>query len=254
MHKNEEIVKVLESIGLSKNETEIYLDLLINGKSSANDISKRTSIHRTNVYDILENLSRKGIADKIIENEKNFYYPSPPKELLDSLKQTQDEFEKILPQLESIQNQKVEERKVYVSEGLTSVKNILMDLLAENQPIYIYGMPKEVMGLLGNFIDDFHTQRISKGIIFKGIYNQSAMKRIKELNCMALTEARYFPSTYDSKISTTICGNKVILQFWDLPTSAVVIENDSIAKSYKNFFDILWNEAIALNNVLETME
>jgi len=252
MHKNEEIAKVLESIGLSKNETEIYLDLLINGKSSANDISKRTSIHRTNVYDILENLSRKGIADKIIENDKNFFYPAPPKDLLDSLKQTQNVFEKILPELESMQTQKVEERKVSVSEGLTSVKNIILSLLINKSPIYVYGMPKEVMGILGSFIDDFHKERISQGIIFKGIYNQSAMKTIKDLNCMTLTEARYFPSTYDSKISTTICGNKVILQFWELPTSAVVIENESIAKTYKNFFDILWNEAISLSH--ETLE
>tara|TARA_Y100000296_G_scaffold84834_1_gene119224 strand:+ start:10164 stop:10352 length:189 start_codon:yes stop_codon:yes gene_type:complete len=57
------VIGVLESIGFSKNEISIYLDLIRIGKSFAGDISKRTEIHRSNTYDILEKLLEKGIVD-----------------------------------------------------------------------------------------------------------------------------------------------------------------------------------------------
>jgi len=50
---DELIMKAFESVGIPKMQTKVYLDLLKNKESSATQISKRTKMHRANVYDTL---------------------------------------------------------------------------------------------------------------------------------------------------------------------------------------------------------
>lgn len=236
------IINILKSIGLSKNESVIYLDLIRVGKSSVIDISKRTGIHRSNTYDILSELLKNGIVDKSTENDKRFFYPVNPNVLLDYHKQKEKELAEIIPKIEEMQNRIVEERKVTLSEGMNSVKNIISSMLDSEEPIYAYGTPKESLDILGGFLDDFHKQRIKKKIPLQRIHGAHSLNRIRELNKMKYTEARYLPS-YKSKISTHICDNKVVIIIWDRIMSAITIENKEIAEAYKNNFQMLWNEA-----------
>tara|TARA_Y100000034_G_scaffold89023_1_gene106982 strand:+ start:5841 stop:6584 length:744 start_codon:yes stop_codon:yes gene_type:complete len=237
------VIDVLESVGLNKNEILVYLDLIRIGKSSVGDISKRTKIHRSNTYDILEKLVKKGIVDQIIDNEKKVFYPKEPRDLLNYLKQKEGELKKIIPEIENIQNKPKEERKVSITEGLNSVKNIILHFLDSSEGIDVYGTPKETVDLLGGFIPEFHKLRIKKKIPMRHIFGVDSLKRIRELNEMEYTKARYFPSSYSSKISTNICCDKVVLILWDIPVSAIVIENKQVAETYKNYFEILWESA-----------
>jgi len=85
--------------------------------------------------------------------------------------------------------------------------------------------------------------RIKKKIPLKHILGADSLKRVRELNEMEFTEARYLPSSYNSRISTNICGNKVVLILWDAPISAIVIESKDVANTYYNYFEILWESA-----------
>lgn len=242
MHENK-IIEVLESIGLHKNEIIIYLDLIRVGSSSAHDIATRTKIHRPNVYDTLERLVKKGIVTQSIENNRKVFYPVNPKNLLNYLKQKEYDLKKVIPEIEKIHTIPQEQRRVTMSEGIRSVRNILDSFLETNEPIYVYGIPKKATEEIGGFINDFHKRRIQKKILMKHIYNQNALKRIKELNSMEHTEARYLPSMYDTKITTNICNNRVVLIFWEDPICVITIENPAIANAYRKYFDIFWEEA-----------
>jgi sugar-specific transcriptional regulator TrmB len=237
------ITETLESIGLHKNEIMVYLDLIGVGRSSAHEISHRTKIHRPNVYDILDKLVKKGIVTQSIENNVKIFYPVSPQNLLNYLKQKEFELKKIIPEIEKIHSRPIEKRRVTMSEGIRSIRNILNDFLEIGEPIYVYGIPKSAIEELGGFINDFHKRRIKKGIMMKHIYNKTALKRIKELNKIDYTEARYLPSFYDTRITTNICGNKVVLFFWEEPACAITIENSAIANAYRRYFEIIWEEA-----------
>lgn len=241
--EEDSIIKTLESAGLTKNEAIVYMDLVRTGKSSALEISKRTGLHRSNTYDFLESLLKKGVVDLSIENEKKFFYPINPKDLLDYHKQKGDELKNIIPKLEEIQNKPQEDRKVTLSEGINSVKSIIMNQLECKEPIYVYGSSKEPLEVLGGgFLEEFHKQRIKRKILLKRIHSIGSIKRAKELNSLEYTEARYLPLS-SSKISINICGNKVSIFVWDMPVSAIVIESKAIAESYRNNFELLWSEA-----------
>jgi len=237
------IFSILESIGFNKNEIKVYLNLIQSGKSGVIDISKRTGIHRSNTYDILNKLLEKGIVDQSIENDKKFFYPVDPQDLYDYLKQKEKKLAEIIPEIEKIQNLPYEQRRVTISEGLNSAKNIISHLLDFKEPIYALGASKEFLELIEGFFEEFHRQRIKRKIVLKSILEIDAMKYIKRLNQMDYTEARYLPSN-SSKTLTYICKDKVIILIWENSVSVITIENTSTSESYKNYFNILWEEAL----------
>ena len=58
---------VLQKLGIAGNEAKIYLILLRSGVSSAGDITKKSGIHRSNVYDALERLKEKGLINFVMK-------------------------------------------------------------------------------------------------------------------------------------------------------------------------------------------
>ncbi len=239
----QKIQETLESIGMNKNEILIYLDLIKAGSSSAHDISSSTKIHRPNVYDTLDKMIKKGIVTSSIEDGKKIFYPIEPNNLFEYLKQKEYDLKEIIPEIEKFKAIAKQERKVEMAEGIRAFRILLNDLLEKGSDIYVYGIPKDVPDMIGGFLTDFHQKRMQKGIIMKHIYNKDAEKRVKYLNEMPYTEARYLPSAYNSTSSTLVCGNVVMLLFWDEPMFIVTIQNESIANAYKKYFEILWEEA-----------
>ena len=73
-----QINDILRSIGLNKNEVKIFLDLIKKNSSSALEISKRTEIHRSNVYDSLRVLMEKGFVGELTGNKKKIFQALDP--------------------------------------------------------------------------------------------------------------------------------------------------------------------------------
>ena len=59
---DEDVLKAFESVGIPRTQTVVYLDLLKNKESSATEISKRTKMHRANVYDTLTKLKERNLV------------------------------------------------------------------------------------------------------------------------------------------------------------------------------------------------
>ena len=79
--------QVLESLGLSKNESSVYLSLIELGSSTATEIAKHCKVHRTNIYDALKGLIKKGVAAHITKNGTKYYEAADPENLYSILKE-----------------------------------------------------------------------------------------------------------------------------------------------------------------------
>jgi len=76
------------------------------------------------------------------------------------------------------------------------------------------------------------------------IYNSDAKERIKYLNSLNHTEARVLPGVkYDSFTTTFVCGDKVIMVFWEEEPMVLEIEDGNLAESYRQYFNIIWKKA-----------
>jgi sugar-specific transcriptional regulator TrmB len=242
---NERATEVLESIGLNKNETSIYLDLVGYPLSGALDISKRTGIHRSNVYDSLRSLIEKGLVKKEILQKKSVFEAVPPSKIKEYFRQKQQELEVILPELKRIPYENNDnENRISITEGKFALREAATELLEFNSPILTYGASKENVEAFGEgFLKEFHKKRVKKGIPMKHIYNADTIDRINFLNSLPLTEARFLNNNYSTNVCTTICGDEVLLFIFGKSIVIITIRNKQIADTYLRYFELLWRAA-----------
>ncbi|MBW3022926.1 helix-turn-helix domain-containing protein [Candidatus Woesearchaeota archaeon] len=235
--------EVLSDLGFSKNEIAAYLTLLDLGSATSWEIAKKAKLHRTNIYDAIDRLVKKGVVSYIDKGGKKYYEVLDPNLLVNIVKEKEFSLQKIIPELVLAKKMSGQESGACIFEGVQAFQKILMGWLRFEEPIIAYGIPKNAPEMMKYFMPHFHEVRIEKKIPMKHIYNHNAQERIKFLNNMSFTEAKFLPQQYHSTVSTNVCGNEVVLVLW-LDTPLVIqIRNQQIADSYKSYFEVLWKGA-----------
>lgn len=234
--------EVLHELGLSINETKVYVALLTLGATTAGKIAENCKLYRTNVYEALERLEEKGLVSHILQGDIKFFEAADPKALSRLLEEKKAKLDDVIPQL-VLAKQFGKKASAQVYEGTRAFKLALYNLLNYNQPIYIYGLPKQAPEMVKNFIDLFHKTRISRKIVMKHIYNENAKERIKYLNSLKYTEAKYLPSQFNTPVSTLTCGNEIQIIHWIEPLTFIRIENPALAETYRQYFEVLYSSA-----------
>lgn len=80
-----DILNHLQEIGLSKREAEVYLALLQKNEFTAPEIAKISTITRTKVYEILQNLVKKGLCNESFKDAMKVYRGVEPKIAINNL-------------------------------------------------------------------------------------------------------------------------------------------------------------------------
>jgi sugar-specific transcriptional regulator TrmB len=243
---DELIIKAFESIGIPKMQTTVYLDLLKNKESTATQISKRTRMHRANVYDTLTKLKERNLV-YLSTKEGKQVFAALPTDLI--LNQEKDRLENLKTALDYIKTTYVSGQtpKVYTLEGLNAVKSILFSLLEKKSEIWIYGLAENenVINVLNDrLMNSFHLERIKRHIELKLLFYKFPHEEIKTLSNLKFTEARLLPKTQQSKtsqITQIVCNGSVYITLWIHPIYTIIIENDAIAKEYLDLYNLLWN-------------
>jgi len=236
--------KVLEEVGLSKNESKIYLALLELGSVTVTQIADKTKLHRSNVYDALERLISKGIVTYIYVNDVKHYQATEPENLLNLVKEKELHLTQIIPELKLLHGLSKTKPRAQIFEGMPAFKLACYELLKYGKPLYMIGIPKDVPYRVRHWIDNFHRERIKRKIEFIHIYNHGAKERIKYLNTLPYTKARCLPEKYDSPVSILSCGEDVLIVMWDVePLLFVRVHNPNFSKSFSKWFNLMWELA-----------
>jgi len=235
----EETLKILESIGLSKNEAKVYLTLIKTGPTTATQIAEESKLHRPNVYDSIKSLIEKGIVSHILEEGVKKFKAAEPSTLKSIVKQQEMDLQKIMPQLELEQHlSKKKESLAEVHHSLKAFRTCFFNLLEYNKTIYAFGVPKIVPQIVAPFIDIFHKERIKKKITMLHIYNEDARERIEYLNSLPFTGAAYLPEQFNSPVSTITGGPEVLIVRWQ-PVMFIRIVDDGLAQAYQRYCEKL---------------
>ena len=235
----------LIQIGLTKNETDVYLCLLQLEEALAGEIAKKTGISRTYIYDTVEKLIQKGLVSYVIRNGKRYYRAASPKKIIDYLKDQEAKINIILPQLLALHKPLTKKPIIEVYDGPEGMKNIYTIMFRTKPKNWCLlgssGKAEEVVG--HDFLDIMESRRSKLGINFKCLMNptRKARKRGKELSKFPLTEVRYLIQEYVSPVSTYLFGDYTSLMLWmkEKPL-AVLIHDKDITNSFKEHFKLLW--------------
>ncbi|MCC7574094.1 ArsR family transcriptional regulator [Candidatus Woesearchaeota archaeon] len=233
--------EILTDIGMTNNETKTYLSLLELGSTTVTNISEKTKLHRTNVYDTLKKLTNKGIVSYMKQDNITFYEASDPNILIRIIKEKEENLKKIIPQL--ILTKKLAENtsEITLIKGINSFIDKLFELLNHEEEILVLGMPEKAIKLLGARIFPFHKTRIQKNIPLKQIYSKELEKKIKKINDEK-TKTKICENQ-DFNVSTIICNKEILITEWTKEITTLRIQNESITNNYKAQFQVLWKNS-----------
>jgi sugar-specific transcriptional regulator TrmB len=227
-------------------QTLVYLDLLKNKESTATQISKRTKMHRANVYDTLTKLKERNLV-YLSNKEGKQVFAALSTDLL--INEEKDKLENLKSAINYIKTTYISGQtpKVYSLEGLNAVKSLLFSILEKKSEVWIYGLAENenIINVLNDrLMHSFHIERIKKHIELKLLFYKFPHEEIKTLSNLKFTQARLLPKTQQSKnsqITQIVCDGLVYITLWIDPIHTIVIENELIAKEYIDFYNILWN-------------
>ena len=131
-------LETLEQIGLSPNETKIYLALLDLKKASIDQISRKAQVHRRNAYDALKRLLEKGLAYQVLPKKILTYAPVHPDKLKELLNEKVKDLQDSLPSLTAKYETNIPKQSIYVYKGLGGLKNYIK-LILKVKPATLYG-------------------------------------------------------------------------------------------------------------------
>ena len=236
--------KILQEVGLSQKEIEIYLTLLRAENLTASKIAEKTGIYRPNVYDNLESLIEKGLVSFVISDRVKHFRAEKPEKLEEYLLEKHETLHKIIPELNQMIAQKTDETSVTVHRGKHVLRTVLtnnLNLLKKHGGIH-YAMNVDDARYVENEPIYFH--QFIKLIEESGINERMISPLGSKFFAGGKTsEYKFIPEEFFSPISTHIAYDTVSIITWSHPLYAVVIKNKEVANSYTKHFNLLWKIA-----------
>lgn len=233
--------EILKELGLTNNETEVYLTLLSKGSISVNEIAERSGLHRQAVYDALDRLLEKGFVSFVIKNNKKYFQGINPEKILEYLKQKEEKFKSVLPDLIGLTKLPREDTFVEVFKGNRIVRTVYGDITKEFQ--------KRQGEVLISGVDERRFVEEDKIALYQHL------KKLQKLKCRerilvregdtyfmegSQTEYRWIPKESFNPTPIYVYGNKLAIIIWGNPSYAIIIENKNLADSYRKQFNLLW--------------
>src|SRR3989338_6189543 len=108
---------IFERIGLTKNQAIVYVSLLKLGSSKVQNIIKESGLHRSRVYDCLENLEQLGFVSFVVKDFKKYFQAVKPDKLLDYLDEQKEAIKQLIPYLKKLEGMQKEEINASIYKG-----------------------------------------------------------------------------------------------------------------------------------------
>lgn len=236
--------KELEKIGLSKKEAKVYLACLELNEATIGQISKKSGIKRTTVYDIVESLKAKGLISSSTKNKRLSYYAENPQKIDRSLDEKKKILGNIMPELLSIANTIDKKPKIRYFEGSKGMKEVMRDTLNYPDQEILAWFPDKTTYEVGDefFYGEYIPKRLKKKIWVRAIApNSDAMKKLALADKQELRQTRIISKEkFDTSVTIELYGNYKILILGFEEEIAIIIESKKIYTTLKSIFEIMW--------------
>ena len=239
--------ELLMKAGLGQREVKVYATLLSDGEMMASAIAKKTGLIRTNAYDVLNSLIKKGIISYVIRNGRKYFKAALPEKLIDyienqkkELQEIEDEISCILKELKPV-NLDSERPSIEIYEGREGMKTILAMSVRESLKT-----KKEILGIsvqqqkCRELSGAYHIRWYKDREKYK-INSRYLMSSEEKLISVKFTKFKTLPKEAKNPNEVFIFGDYTT-QFFFIGGlfTAIVIKNTEITNRYRDYFDFLW--------------
>lgn len=240
-----ELVKKLETLGLSGKEAEVYLALLQLGQVGSSKIITATSLHGQFVYQALEVLEIKGLVQHVIKNGRKKFSAKSPETILTLLEEQKRMAEGVIRDIKK-QLIVTPQQTFIVFQGEESWRAHEFDLLARAENgstlLVIGGEGDHFSPLMGEGdLRMYENTRYKKNISIKYIGSESQRSELQKQKVnRRLFGYKILPGLFTGIVNTNIWEDAVNINMFGNPVTSAEMKNSQVAESYKGFFETLW--------------
>ena len=241
-------MKILEEIGLTKKESEVYLTLLRLGNSPISKLLESTGSHPQVIYRVIDALEKKKLIIVTIQKNRKYVRAEDPRTLEAIEKKKLEDLRAALPELTLLQKTPAD-ALIRISRGNDAVRRLRMRGISELEKGGVYlvigasgNRYYEVMG--SEFLKEFEKKRVKKRITMKLIAFKSQKEMIEKQNTIPqFVNFRYLSEEFSVFSSTNIFNDTVAILIWSKDPIVITIESNEVAESYRQYFVSLWKHA-----------
>jgi len=242
-------IKILEKLGLTKNESKVYLTLLKLGITTTGPIMEELGISSSRTYASLQELIKKGLVAYSIKNNVKYYKSESPNYLLRIEKELKEKLIPLVKELRNIEKQEKPKEYSFVYEslhGYTQAFDIILKECSSKEGLLTIGFkaPEKGFETLRTFFKKMdrerHNKKIPMRILFDATMKETSGKDREE---EPYTEVKYLPKGYITPTAMSIFKDYVYIWVWKDTPSIFVIKNKQVSESFKNYFELLWKIA-----------
>jgi len=238
------ISKELEKQGLDPKKTKVYLVILELGRATIIEISKKTKIKRTTVYDIVLDLMRLGYVAEARNGKRRLFIAEDPMVLFNKSEQQLLEFKNIIPILSAIHSQAVPKPTIRFYDGTLGVRTIMEELLnVENKEQLFWSSISDLVDFFGNrYMESWVKRRIKRGILSRVLLTKKT--KVPDIymqsNEKVLREIKWLPKSYVFNGVVCIFDNKVGYISSREESFGFIIESKEFSQIMRLIWDSSW--------------
>ena len=262
-----QIFSVLNNLGLSENETKVYIEALKHEQVSPFSIAKAVGIPRTTVYDVMFNLALKGLIEvkqaQGLEKQQTWIVAKNPSTLRDMLFKRRKDLARlevdlvdVLPLLKKEYIKQESNTNFMFYPGITGVKQVMRQTIEgkDNSPVRVFEslMPMDTLGkrLINKDVDEGLKSKRTTNTAIKSLivlnkwtkhvlsYQHKRNKDYVKLHNFRFIDNPLLSINLDISLleDTVRCICAQDNEAWGL-----IIKSSKLTKTLESFFDIFWN-------------
>jgi sugar-specific transcriptional regulator TrmB len=243
------IEKELKDLGLSSEETKIYVAILELGGGYVSTIAKKAEVNRVACYHTLGKLVKKGLINSLEKNNIKYFAVENVKTIVDKQRELLRKAEKLLPELGALINKSSYRPKIQYYEGLTGIKNIFENTLTTKKELLGYTNLSDLSKVIPeDFLKDYAKRKVDLRIKTR-MLSPISKDGLKYLG-------KYYPKNFDHNLveilfvnskqflfeyEINIYDNKVaIVSLNPDELIGLMIESPIYANTQRAIFNLAW--------------
>ncbi|MFC4273828.1 TrmB family transcriptional regulator [Achromobacter aloeverae] len=235
----------LALFGLNDKEQNFYLAALQLGAASVTEVAARAGVSRTNGYDLVERLERRGLLAQVGEAAGvRKVVPEDPSVLIRDWERSRLVLDELVPELRSIYNDsRTSKPRTRLYEGREGINRALWETLDCHSKVLLGVLSMhELLETPGQqWMAGFIAERVRRGIELRVVRSRSReTEAIWPSAHEEMRELRYAPEDLDLGMTMYINDDTVTYVSSKEENYAMVIESRELARLNRAFFQSLW--------------
>lgn len=233
-------------------EARVFEVLYQNPPLRASQLARLAHFSRTAVYDLLENLIKKGLVYESLKDEVKVFTAHPPEKIALLMTEKENELASAKQALQALKHsyQKISRSfkpRLELYEGRSALQQMMKDLLLyPNITVRAFWPIKNILQLLTpEFFQEFQAKRLKENIELKVIWPAKQIPSFQQFPFLKPArelkrEVRIAPKEVDFSLGYTIYGNTVRFISSSKENFGFLIESYELSEMMKTQFDQLW--------------